>query len=170
VHQFTDNATPPRDWAIALNIATVKRVKSAAIDGGPIDLIEINLGDPPLALRLATDPVLLCDVLFCICQPQAEERGCTDADFGEGMGGDAIFKAQKALFEELVDFFRQLGRTEKANVLTTTEKVIAATVKAAVAETAKLDIEATTSRAVGKLFTDAQALLESRLNHTPSAN
>jgi hypothetical protein len=170
MHTFTDNATPPRDWAVVLTIATVKRVKASIIEGGPIDLIEINQGDPPLALRLATDPVLLCDVLFCICQPQAEERGCTDSDFAQGMGGGAIFAAQVALFEELTDFFRQLGRTEKANVLIQTQRVVKATVAAANRETAKLDIETAADRAVGKLFTDARELLESRLNALPSGN
>jgi hypothetical protein len=50
------------------------------------------------------DPVLLCDVIYAACKPQADERQVSDEAFGASMAGDAIEHATAALLEELVDF------------------------------------------------------------------
>lgn len=94
---FTDNTG--RTWSIAINVGAVKRVRSG-LDVNLLDAVEGKLIE-----RLVSDPVLLCDVIFVLCQPEAEARGITDEQFGQAMAGDAIDSATSALLEELVDFF-----------------------------------------------------------------
>ncbi len=99
---FQDNAG--RTWTVAVNIATTKRVKS---------LVGVNLMDAidgDLIEKLATDPVLLCDVIYAICKPDADAQNITDEQFGQAMAGDAIGHATTALLEELVDFFPEAKR------------------------------------------------------------
>ncbi|HEY1068410.1 MAG TPA: hypothetical protein VGE52_19965 [Pirellulales bacterium] len=94
---FVDNAG--RTWTVTVNVACVKRVK---------DLVSVNLLDAvegKLLERIVSDPMLLCDVLYVVCQPEAEARQVSDEQFGQAMAGDAVEHATTALLEELVDFF-----------------------------------------------------------------
>lgn len=109
---FKDNAG--REWSVEINVAALKRVKSLT----EVDLLGVL--DGTLIERLVRDPVLLCDVVYAACKPQADERGVTDEDFGRAMAGDAIEHATGALLEELVGFCpsprdrANLGRVLKA--------------------------------------------------------
>lgn len=94
---FTDNTG--KTWSIAINVGAVKRVR-ASLDVNLLDAVEGKLIE-----RLVSDPILLCDVIFVLCQQEAETRGITDEQFGQAMAGDAIDMATSALLEELVDFF-----------------------------------------------------------------
>ncbi len=85
-------------WEIVVNVTAVKRVRAAL----EVDLLDIVGGD--LVKKLSTDPVLLCDILATLCKPQIEKAGKTEEDFGEGLAGDAIDRATKALLEELINF------------------------------------------------------------------
>ncbi len=99
---FKDNED--RTWTVKVNISTVKRVKS---------LLGINIFDAiekDLIARLVTDTILLVDVLYVICKPEAEQKNVSDEQFGEGLAGDAITAATTALLEELVDFFPEAKR------------------------------------------------------------
>ena len=107
-------------WNISINIGAVKRVKSLL----GIDLLDIESGDPPLATRLATDVVLLCDVVYCLVKDQADKANITDAQFGEALGGSAIMDMQTAFVEELLDFFRGCGRMDRAKIIEKSAEVI----------------------------------------------
>lgn len=99
---FTD--TQGRAWSVTINVDAVRRVRS---------LLNINLLDVvegPLLERLITDPVLLCDILFALCQPEAQSKNVSDEDFGRALGGDVLDGATTALLEELVDFFPSAKR------------------------------------------------------------
>ena len=61
---FTDNTG--RAWTIAINVDAIKRVKSVA----KVDLLEAVEGK--LLERLVGDPILLCDVVYALCKPQAD--------------------------------------------------------------------------------------------------
>lgn len=121
---FNDNAN--RTWTVAVNIEGIKRVRSLL----GVDLMEAVEGK--LIERLIGDPVLLCDVIYCLCRDAAEARGITDVDFGRAMAGDAIELATAALLEELVDFFphgkRQLLRKALAK-LDTLQRTLLATIE-----------------------------------------
>jgi len=94
---FTDNTG--RKWQVAVTVDTIKRVKALR----DVDLLESVEGK--LLDRLIGDPVLLCDILFVVCKPQADEAGITDEQFGQAMAGDAIDAATAAFLEALVGFF-----------------------------------------------------------------
>jgi len=96
MRKFTDNAG--RTWALAVNVGAIKRVRGLL----DVDLLEVVEGK--LIERLIRDPVLLCDVVYAVCQPEADAQGVSDEDFGKAMAGDAIEHATKALLEELVGF------------------------------------------------------------------
>ena len=93
---FVDNAG--RSWTLAINVDAIKRVRGLL----NVDLLEIVEGK--LIDRLIRDPVLLCDVVYAVCKPEADVQGVSDEDFGRSMAGDAIEHATKALLEELVGF------------------------------------------------------------------
>ena len=99
---FKDNEQ--RQWTVTVNVASMKRVKSLL----DLNLMEAVEGD--LIEKLATDPILLCDVIYAICKPEADKRNISDEQFGQAMAGDAIEQATAALLEELVDFFPEAKR------------------------------------------------------------
>jgi hypothetical protein len=106
---FNDNAG--RTWTVAINVDAIKRVKS---------LLGVNLLDAvegKLIEQLVSDPVLLCDVLYVLCKPEADTKQVTDEDFGRSMAGDAIDHGTTCLLEELVDFFPQAKRQVLAKAL-----------------------------------------------------
>ena len=118
---FKDNAD--RTWTVTVNVDAIKRVRSLL----NIDLMEAVEGK--LIERLIGDPVLLCDVIYCVCKEDADAKGITDEEFGRAMAGDAIELATTALLEELVDFFpqgkRQLLRKALAKLETLQETMLA---------------------------------------------
>ncbi len=96
---FKDNAD--RTWTVTINVDAIKRVRSLL----DIDLMQAVEGK--LIERLIGDPVLLCDIIYCVCKEDADAKGITDEEFGRAMAGDAIELATTAMLEELVDFFPQ---------------------------------------------------------------
>jgi len=93
---FQDNAG--RTWTVAINVGAIKRVKGLL----GVNLLEIVEG--ALIEHLVQDPVLLCDVIYAVCKPEADEKSISDEDFGRAMAGDAIEHATTALLDELVGF------------------------------------------------------------------
>jgi hypothetical protein len=114
---FTDNAG--RTWTLAINVDAIKRVRGLL----NVDLLEIVEGK--LIEKLIRDPVLLCDVVYAVCKPEADTRNVSDEDFGRAMAGDAIEHATKALLEELVGFSPSpRDRANLQRVLETTWRVM----------------------------------------------
>ena len=122
MHKFNDNRG--REWLVKLTFGAVKRVKELL----SVDLLDPVAGNDPLLTKIGTDIAFLCDLIFVLVKPQADEANISDVEFGESLGGDAIAKAASALYEELIDFFRELGRKDVAQAvvaqLTLIEKVI----------------------------------------------
>ena len=103
MHTFAD--TQGRTWTVTINVDVIRRVRSLL----NINLLEAVEGR--LLERLITDPVLLCDILFVVIQPEAVAKDISDEDFGRSLGGDVLDLATTALLEELVDFFPSAKRT-----------------------------------------------------------
>jgi hypothetical protein len=106
---FIDNAG--RTWTVAINVNAIKRVKGLT----GVNLLDVVNGDADprdggLLGKLSSDPILLCDILYAVCKPEADPRNVSDEDFGRAMAGDAIDAGTTALLEELVDFFPQAKR------------------------------------------------------------
>ena len=102
---FKDNKG--RTWEIALNVWQMKRLR----DTLGIDLVNVigTSADGSVKVdlidRIATDPVLLVDILWVLCEGGAKSAGVTDEDFGSSLAGDSIEDATRAFLDELVDFF-----------------------------------------------------------------
>jgi len=94
-----------RPWQLKVNVASIKRVR----DLTGIDLLEAVEGET--MQRLVQNPVDLCNVMFALVKPQADEKNVTDEKFGEGMAGEAIDRAVVAFLEELTDFFPEPRRS-----------------------------------------------------------
>ena len=99
---FTDNAG--RSWTVTINVDAIKRVR------GLVEVDLLQAADGKLIERLVSDPILLCDVIYALCKPQADQQSVSDEEFGRAMAGDAIDAATTAVLEELVGFFPQAKR------------------------------------------------------------
>ena len=94
---FTDNAN--RTWTVTVNVDAIKRVKGT-LGVNLLEAIEGKLLD-----RLATDPVLLCDILYVLCKAQADAAERQRRGLRPLMAGDVIEQATTAFLEELAGFF-----------------------------------------------------------------
>ena len=94
---FKDNAG--NEWTVEINVSALKRIRS--LTGS--DLLEVISGGDLLE-RLMRDPILLCDILYALVKPQADQKQISDETFGAAMAGDAIDSATAALLDELVAF------------------------------------------------------------------
>ena len=116
---FKDNAG--RQWSVEINVAALKRVRGLT----GTDLMQVIEGT--LIEKLIRDPVLLCDVVYAICKPEADTRTppVSDEEFGKAMAGDAIEAATTAVLEELVAFCPSpRDRANLGRVLQATTKVM----------------------------------------------
>jgi len=99
MRQFKDNfGGAGRTWTVEINVAALKRVRGLT----GVDLMQVIEGT--LIEKLIRDPVLLCDVVYAICKPEADAARVSDEEFGRAMAGDAIEAATSAVLEELVGF------------------------------------------------------------------
>ncbi|GMV98592.1 MAG: hypothetical protein AMXMBFR83_29410 [Phycisphaerae bacterium] len=147
----TFNDTTGRTWTLALTIDAAKRVKSLL----DVNLLELEAGDPPLLTRLGTDVILLCDVIFALVKPQADAAGVSDQEFGAALGGDVVLAAQTAFYEELVDFFRKLGRRDLAKAVDAQRRMIDLAVARIETRLDKLDLEAAIETTLGEPSTSS---------------
>lgn len=121
---FTDAAR--REWRLTANVASFKRVRERC----GVNLYEALHPEGPLP-RLERDPLLLGDVLFALCEPQARAAGLSAEQFGEGLAGDAIAAATTALLEELPDFFQSPQREALRAILEAGQRLATARTAAA---------------------------------------
>ena len=94
---FTDSAS--RRWEIILNVGSIRRVK----DVSSINLVGVV--EEGLLERLYRDPLMLCDILWWLCERDAIKQSITREAFEGSLWGDVLDNARKALLEELADFF-----------------------------------------------------------------
>ena len=160
MRQFKDNAG--RTWTIAVNVDSIKRVKALVKDddGDPVNLLAAVEGR--LLEKLVESPILLCDVVYALCKPDADTLNVTDEDFGRAMAGEAIDGATAALLEDLADFFP----ASKRPMLQTAVKKLAQLQQIALDEAVKrlespILEQRLRQRIASDLFGDSPALSES---------
>ena len=146
---FTDAAG--RTWTIALNLGTAMAVK----DKLGVDLLQPEAGYPgpegtPLLTRLGTDELLLGEVLCALLGEQFDAHKVSDADVRNSFDGGTLLLAQQAFYEELIDFFRQRGRADRARAVETQMKLIEKAVKAIETRIDGIDIDETIRDAVSE--------------------
>jgi len=122
MRQFKDNfGGAGRTWTVEINVATLKRVRGLT----GTDLMQVIEGT--LIEKLIRDPILLCDIVYAICKPEADTRTppVSDEEFGMAMAGDAIEAATTAVLEELVAFCPSpRDRANLGRVLQATNRVM----------------------------------------------
>lgn len=115
---FTD--TRGRAWLVEINVALERKVRSLT----GVNLYELTAdGFKPLEQLLA-DPSKIVDVIFVLCQKQAQEAQMTDEQFAEGLGGETLDAMQDAFLEALANF------TQDQNKRKALRKIIDMTKKA----------------------------------------
>ena len=139
---FTDAAN--RTWSLTLNLGTAMAVK----DKLSIDLLQPEAGDPPLLTRLGTDEMLLGEVLCAMLGGQFETHKVTDADVRNSFDGQTLLAAQKAFYEELIDFFRSRGRNDRAKAVAKQMAMIDAAVTAIETKLDQISVEETIAGAM----------------------
>jgi hypothetical protein len=131
---FKDNEG--RSWSVSINVSSVKRIRDLV----KVDLLALGDKDAQLLKRLATDPVVLVDVLYAACKPEADARNITDEMFGQAMGGEAIDRATTALMQEIADFFPSHQREPMNAALVKMNQGLAIVTQKALAKVASLDM------------------------------
>jgi hypothetical protein len=143
-----------RGWSIDVSFASLKRVK---------ELVRHDLLDPKDLERVCNSVSDVADVLYCVCKPQCDEREITDEQFG-ALLIDVFEAASTALFEDLSDFFRRLGRKALASLIqkmmkwTRAELTKGEQVLEAIEQTGKMD------RAIEAAMTRAEKTVHRRLD------
>jgi len=130
MHSFVDNEK--RTWEISINVTAVKRIRGLL----GVDLYALVDDGFKSLSKLVSDPVTLADVLYCLCNDQAEKQSISDEEFGRALAGDAITLAADAFVEELIDFFPdararaslrkaiEAGKAVRDKVLNHAEKIL----------------------------------------------
>lgn len=96
---FNDNAG--RTWTVSVNVDGIRRVRTLL----SVNLLDVLDDGCKLLAQLHDDPVLLVDILYCLCKPEADTKQISDEAFGRSMSGDALLHGAQALLEGLSDFF-----------------------------------------------------------------
>ena len=86
----TFNDAAGRTWTVALTLGTAMHVK-AKLD---VDLLQVEVGDPPLLTRLGTDEMLLGEVLCALLEPQFDAHKVTAEDVKNAFDGRTLLAAQ----------------------------------------------------------------------------
>lgn len=115
-----------RNWSITLNLGAAMKIR----DRLGVDLLQPELGDPPLLTRLGTDELLLGEVVCVLLESQFEVHNVTAEDVYKAFDGKTLQDAQEAFYQEMIHFFRQSGRTDRAQAIEKQRKMIAAGIKA----------------------------------------
>jgi len=111
VKQFKDAGG--QTWNVEVTGGTIKRLLDSPLKldlGKPLD------GTPPLLTRFDSDIAFKVDVIYLVCQPQADERNVSDLQFADRLAGDVLADANNAFLEAWADFFHPL-RTDLVRVI-----------------------------------------------------
>ena len=105
-----------RKWAIVLNLGSAKRVlEKTGIDLlNPVALVEINEKGEidelrSLTTRLASDDILIGEIIAALIGKQANELGLSDDELLEIFDGATLKEAHSAFLKEYNAFFTARG-------------------------------------------------------------
>lgn len=162
---FKDNTG--HAWVVEIDFPTIKRVRNLI----HIDLGKLWTGEPALIDRLRVEVELVVDTVFAILKPQADKAGVSDEAFAARILGDPFALAEKALWDELADFFQRTNRKAATDLVRKTVELQAAISSRAVEQIAAIDTEKLVALALstsGQLPTNSQPTPGSDTT-TPSA-
>jgi hypothetical protein len=115
MREFRDDQGRP--WQVALTVASALRIRdNVTIDvvdeatgerkAMPFDMVDAaNISQTFQVLR--SQYAKIGEILYALLTKQVEAKGLTREDFLDGLRGDSLDAATKAIEQELVDFFPQ---------------------------------------------------------------
>jgi hypothetical protein len=103
-----------REWMLQVNYSAKQRVQLIA----NVDLFDLSIFE-----RLGKDPGKLIEILYAICQEQAEKIGLKREQFYDAIIGDCLETAADALIEEIIAFFPKRRREVFQKLVATAGKV-----------------------------------------------
>lgn len=140
---FTDAAG--RTWTIALTLGTALSVKAKL----GVDLLAIEAGEVPLLTRLGSDELLLGEVICALLEKQFEAYKVDAQQVQAAFDGQTLLGAQKAFYEELIDFFHSRGRADRAGAVAKQMALIEAVVAAMERKIETMDVDLMVQEAMG---------------------
>ena len=179
----TFNDAAGRTWTISLTLGSAMRVKDAlgislldldqgvARVGDKYRMVEMkNKADAEkhelLSVKLVSDKFFLADVLFCLLEPQIEKHGLTKDNAWDAFNGETMLAMNRALYEELTDFFQSSGRTNVVRLIEAQAKVVNAQMKVVDRMADKLTDETMEKVVVGVMSGESPERLASTLGLT----
>lgn len=184
MREFKDNEGRP--WRLAITVGAAARVKDMVqidiveeeqqADGSirkidrriPFDLIDVSSIGRALEV-IRSRYTTIGEVLYAILCRQVDERKMSREDFLDGLRGDSLEAAQKALEEELVDFFPLRLRRMIAQLVSRMDELQAELANRAEAQLQKATVESLLE-ASGTPSTRPQESSEYIPESGPSAN
>lgn len=124
--EFRDDQGRP--WLLALTVEAAKRVKGSVTITGedgktiPFDLVDTAAINQTITV-LRSQYLVVGETLCAILSRQIHEKGLTPEQFLDGLRGDALDDATKALEEELINFFPKSKRKMIALIAEKMEEV-----------------------------------------------
>ena len=88
------------EWEVKIDAPMILRIREECDPG-------FMLGDGEKENtygRLSTDPVLLCRIIFLLCDKQRQTRSISEEQFYEHVIGDAIDGATEAMLQAIINF------------------------------------------------------------------
>lgn len=96
-----------RAWNVELNISKLRKLREANIHLSPLGRdVYKQLGD------VLDDLLTFGDVMWLLCQKQAEAMGVSNEDFLDSLTGDVLDAAQMAFVEAFIDMAPSSGQRE----------------------------------------------------------
>lgn len=122
--EFTDSKA--RVWRLEFNIPICRRLKSeVGFDIG-------DLQEGKALIQMVMDPMKFAQVLWLLCESQADRDKVTEEQFGQSLNGDALDDAFVALNGAVVNFTPSHLRAAAMKVVAATDQAMQASGKAMV--------------------------------------
>ncbi len=128
-----------REWSISLTLGSAMMIK----DRLGLDLLQPEMGDPPVLTRIGTDEMLLGEVICAFLSDQFGKYDLDEQGVKAAFDGETLLAAQKAFYGELADFFRNRGRADRVKAIEKQELLIDAAIAANEARIDSFDVEET---------------------------
>lgn len=103
--RFTDK--DGREWELTLDAPKIMEVRR---DCDPLFLKESDGAESTTFVRLSDDPVLLCRVLYVLCNKQRQRLKVSEEEFYLGVVGNVIDAATEALLQAMLSFIPRRRR------------------------------------------------------------
>lgn len=102
----TFKTTDGRQWTVAVNVGTVKRVREAT----GVDILAL-VSDQRAISEAFSDNIRLAEIMAAVIKPELTAAGVTDDQFFSAIDGTVIESATEALLAEVANFFQEPRRT-----------------------------------------------------------